>query len=247
VFGQAHVLPTIQKGDIAIGLEPVAGGLGGPTYLTTVPDDTLNRQFDVDQVGLLRVIQNGALLSTPALDIRSLMLGSGFNPSNANEERGLLGAAFHPGFNNPSSPGFHTLYTYESVGLAGTPTFPVPFDPSMGGTNRYQNVISEWKMSATNPNLVDPSSRRDVLGIGKDASNHNGGTIAFGPDGHLYLGTGDGGNANDRGPGHIEATGGNAQNRSGALGKMLRIDRSQRTPAFSAPTVSTASQATTRL
>src|SRR5439155_9278086 len=83
VFGQAHVLPTIQKGDIAIGLEPVAGGLGGPTYLTTVPDDTLNRQFDVDQVGLLRVIQNGALLSTPALDIRSLMLGSGLNPSNA--------------------------------------------------------------------------------------------------------------------------------------------------------------------
>ena len=82
VFGQAHVLPTIQKGDIAIGLEPVAGGLGGPTYLTTVPDDTLNRQFVVDQVGLLRVIQNGALLSTPALDIRTIVSRSGFDPGN---------------------------------------------------------------------------------------------------------------------------------------------------------------------
>src|SRR5438552_2634612 len=91
VLAQQHVLPTIQKGDIAIGLEPVARGLGGPTYLTTIPDDTLNRQFVVDQVGLLRVIQNGALLSTPALDIRTIVSRSGFDPGNANEERGFLG------------------------------------------------------------------------------------------------------------------------------------------------------------
>jgi glucose/arabinose dehydrogenase len=220
----AQVLPPVPRGDIAISLQPVATGLGGPTYLTTVPGDTTNRQFVVDQVGLLRVIQNGTLLPTPALDIRAVVTGSGFNPGNANEERGFLGAAFHPGFNNPASPGFRTLYTYESTALAGTPTFPVPVDPAMGGTNRYQNVISEWKISASNPNVVDPNSRRDLFGIGKDASNHNGGTIAFGPDGHLYLATGDGGNANDRGAGHIEATGGNAQNRTVALGKMLRID-----------------------
>jgi hypothetical protein len=85
------------------------------------------------------------------------------------------------------------------------------------------NLISEWKMSATNPNLVDPASRRELISFGKNAGNHNGGTIAFGPDGYLYLATGDGGNANDVGASHIEP-GGNAQNLTTALGKMLRID-----------------------
>lgn len=78
-------------------------------------------------------------------------------------------------------------------------------------------------MSAADPNVVDPASRREVMSFGKNATNHNGGTIAFGPDGYLYLGTGDGGNANDVGPSHLEP-GGNAQNLSVALGKMLRID-----------------------
>jgi glucose/arabinose dehydrogenase len=85
------------------------------------------------------------------------------------------------------------------------------------------NVINEWKMSATDANLVDPASRRQVISFGKNAGNHNGGTIAFGPDGYLYLATGDGGNANDVGPSHVEP-GGNAQNLGVALGKMLRLD-----------------------
>jgi len=87
----------------------------------------------------------------------------------------------------------------------------------------YKNVINEFKMSATDPNVVDPNSRREIISFGKNASNHNGGTITFGPDGYLYLGTGDGGNANDVGPSHIEP-GGNAQNLTTPLGKMLRID-----------------------
>src|SRR5207245_7722551 len=167
-----------------------------------------------------------------AIHIRTIGSGSGFDPGNANEERRFLGVAFHPGFNNPASPGFHTLYTYESTALAGSPTFPVPVDPTMGGTNRYQNVISEWKMSATNANVVDPTTRRDVLSIGKDATNHNGGTIAFGPEGNLYLGTGDGGNANDRAAGNTEAPGGKPQTRSEALGKMLRTHPYSPTPAI---------------
>jgi glucose/arabinose dehydrogenase len=84
-------------------------------------------------------------------------------------------------------------------------------------------VISEWKVSAADANVVDPTSRRELISFGKNAGNHNGGTIAFGPDGFLYLATGDGGNANDDGPGHIEP-GGNAQNLTTPLGKMLRID-----------------------
>ena len=107
----------------------------------------------------------------------------------------------------------------------GTPTFPVPVDPTQGGTNRYMNVVSEYKMTTPTSNIIDPASRRVVFSIGKDQGNHNGGTIAFGPDGYLYLATGDGGGANDDGPSHVEPTG-NAQVITGGnvLGKMLRID-----------------------
>jgi glucose/arabinose dehydrogenase len=72
-------------------------------------------------------------------------------------------------------------------------------------------------------NVVDPGSQREIVSFGKNAANHNGGTIAFGNDGYLYLGLGDGGNANDVGPSHLEP-GGNAQNLSTPLGKIIRID-----------------------
>jgi glucose/arabinose dehydrogenase len=140
------------------------------------------------------------------------------NPASANDERGLLGLAFHPDFNNSSSPGFRTLYTYTSEAIGAGATYPAP----NGATNNYKNIISEWKVSAADPNVIDPASRREIISFGKTAGNHNGGTIAFGPDNYLYLGTGDGGDANDSGPSHLP--GGNAQNLTVALGKMLRID-----------------------
>jgi glucose/arabinose dehydrogenase len=86
-------------------------------------------------------------------------------------------------------------------------------------------VVSEYKVSATAPNVIDPATRRVVFTIGKNAGNHNGGTVAFGPDNYLYLATGDGGNANDDGPAHREPMG-NAQviTEGNVLGKMLRID-----------------------
>jgi glucose/arabinose dehydrogenase len=89
----------------------------------------------------------------------------------------------------------------------------------------YVNVISEYKMTTPTSNVIDPASRRVVLTIGKDQGNHNGGTIAFGPDGYLYLATGDGGGSNDRGRAHREPNG-NAQviTEGNVLGKMLRID-----------------------
>lgn len=193
--------------------------MSAPDYAISAPGDT-DRLFVVEQNGLLRVIQNGSLLPAPALDLKS-RVSPPLNAANANDERGFLGLAFNPGFNNPNSPGYRTLYTYTSEAIAPgiSPTYPAP----NGATQNYRNVITEWKMSAASPNVIDPASRREIISFGKNAGNHNGGTIAFGPDGYLYLGTGDGGNANDVGASHIEP-GGNAQNLSAPLGKMLRID-----------------------
>jgi glucose/arabinose dehydrogenase len=212
-------LPSIPKGDIALTLQPTATGLAAPDYAISPPGDP-NRLFVVEQNGLLRIIQNGTLLPGSALDISSRVQPP-LVSSNANDERGFLGLAFSPDFNHPGTLGFHTLYTYNSE-LIPTGTNPTYLAPA-GATQNYKNVINEWKMSATDPNVVDPTSRREVISFGKNASNHNGGTLAFGPDGYLYLGTGDGGNANDVGPSHLEP-GGNAQNLTVALGKMLRID-----------------------
>jgi glucose/arabinose dehydrogenase len=218
-WSQVGPLPDIQHGTIAVELDPIATGLGAPDYGISPPGDT-SRLFVIEQKGLLLVIENGNLLATPALDIQS-RVSPPLNPANANDERGFLGLAFHPGFATPGSAGFATLYTFHSELIgAGTPvTYPAP----NGAVQNYKNVVAEWKMSAVDPNIVDPASRREVLSLGKNAGNHNGGTIAFGPDGYLYFAPGDGGNANDAGPSHIEP-GGNAQNLTTPLGKMLRFD-----------------------
>jgi glucose/arabinose dehydrogenase len=228
---QLNPLPDIQKGTIAVRLEAVATGMSAPLYGISPQDDT-SRLFVLEQNGLVRVLQNGVLLPGAALDlgprVQQAPVGTGpLNPGNANDERGLLGLAFHPGFSNPNSPGFRTLYTYTSEATASNPvTFPVPNEPTDPGMNNYVNVVSEYKMTTPTSNIIDPASRRVVFTIGKNAGNHNGGTIAFGPlDNYLYLATGDGGNANDDGPAHREPNG-NAQviTEGNVLGKVLRID-----------------------
>jgi glucose/arabinose dehydrogenase len=213
-----HILPAITKGSIAVRLEAVATGMAAPDYGISPPGDA-SRLFVVEQNGLLRIIQNGSLLPGSALDMQS-RVSPPFNSANANDERGFLGLAFHPGYNSAASPGFRTLYTYasEAIPAGSSSTYPAP-----GPTQNFKLVINEWKMSAGDSNVVDPLSRREIISFGKNAGNHNGGTIAFGPDGYLYLALGDGGNANDVGASHIEP-GGNAQNLTTPLGKMLRID-----------------------
>ncbi len=211
-----QLLPPIPRGEIAIGLEPIATGLGAPNWLTTAGDGT-NRLFVVEQAGTIRVIENGLLLPQPFLDISSRLMNSGFNPGNPNDERGFLGLAFHPGFANPTSPGFGKFYTYTSESAAGgTPDFPVPFG---GGTNHH-SVIAEWQVNA---GVVDPTSRREILRIGQPQANHNGGALVFGPDGFLYISLGDGGGANDVGAGH-NPTIGNGQDITNILGDIVRID-----------------------
>jgi glucose/arabinose dehydrogenase len=174
----------------------------------------------VEQKGTLLIIENDSLLPTPALDMQSV-LSTSFNPGNANDERGLLGLAFHPNFNNVNAPGFGTLYTYSTQPIPdGTsPTYIAP----NGATQNFKTVVNEWKTSDSDPNVVDPASMREVISFGQNANNHNGGTIAFGPDGYLYLALGDGGNANDLGASHILPEG-NGQNLTTPLGKMLRFD-----------------------
>ena len=214
-----HILPAITMGDIAVQLQPVATGLSAPLYGINPPGDS-SRLFVLEQNGLVLILENGSLLPAPALDMQSLVQPP-LNAGNANDERGLLGLAFHPGFFDTGSPGFGKLYTYSSQPIPdGTsPTYIAP----NGATQNYKNVISEWTISASDANVIDPSSEREIISFGKNAGNHNGGTIAFGPDGYLYLATGDGGNANDVGASHIEP-GGNSQNLTTPLGKMLRID-----------------------
>ncbi len=213
----ARYLAPITNGNINLLLVPVATNLGAPDYAISPPGDT-NRLFVVEQGGLLRIIQNGILLPGAALNI-SNRVSPPLVQTSANDERGLLGLAFHPGFNNPASPGYRTLYTYNSEVLGTGPTYSAP----NGATQTYRNVVNEWKITSTNASVVDPNSRREIISFGKNASNHNGGTCTFGPDGYMYLALGDGGDANDVGASHI-VPGGNAQNLSTPLGKMLRFD-----------------------
>jgi glucose/arabinose dehydrogenase len=218
---QQNLLPgAIQPGSINIQLKTIASGLTAPVFATSAPGDP-NDLFVVDQTGKIDVIHNGILQPTPLLDLTSLE--SAIPLKTGYDERGALGLAFSPGFADPTSSGFHTLYTYESE-AAGTAT--ADFGPASGtltGAIDHQNVLTQWKVEAGNPNVVDTTTQRDLLREDHPALNHNGGTIAFGPDGDLYLAIGDGGTANDSGNGHIVSTG-NAQSLSVIMGKVLRID-----------------------
>jgi hypothetical protein len=229
---QVGPLPEIPRGDVALHLRPIVTGIGAPDYGISPPGD-MSRLFVVEQKGLLLVVQDGVLLPTPALDVQS-RVSPPLNPASPNDERGLLGLAFSPGFDDPNHVGYRTLYTYsgEPIPPGTSPTYPAP----NGAVQNYKLVVNEYRMSASDPNLVDPATRREVVSFGKNAGNHNGGTLAFGPDGYLYLAVGDGGNANDVGPSHIEP-GGNAQNLGTPLGKMLRFDPNHpsRTPQSGDP------------
>jgi glucose/arabinose dehydrogenase len=83
-------------------------------------------------------------------------------------------------------------------------------------------VVAEWRIDPENPDTVLSASRREILRLDQPQFNHNGGDMAFGPDGYLYIAVGDGGNADDEGEGH-DALYGNGQNLNTVLGKILRI------------------------
>jgi glucose/arabinose dehydrogenase len=176
----------------SIVLTPVVNGLNNPVDLQQ-PNDNSSRLFVVEQPGDIRVISNGAVLATPFLDIRSQVTFGG--------EMGLLGMAFHPEF-------------------AQNHLFYVHYDRTVAG--KRQSVIAEYHVSASDANRADPASERILLTVDQPYNNHKGGQLAFGPDGFLYIGLGDGGSEGD--------PLGNGQNKNTLLGKVLRIDVNSTSP-----------------
>jgi glucose/arabinose dehydrogenase len=209
------LLPRVGKGPVRIELQTVLTGITSPMQWLSANDGT-GRMFLVEQTGKIKIFNNGALNATPFLDVTSRLVALSANY----DERGLLSIAFHPGFTNPSSPGYRKIYTYTSEPVAGAADFTVP----IVGAFNHQAVVAEWQVSAGNLDVIDPATRREVMRIDEPQSNHNGCTLAFRPsDKYLYISLGDGGAANDAGAGHNPTTG-NGQDLTTVLGKILRID-----------------------
>ncbi len=173
----------------------VANGLSSPVHVTA-PVGDVNRLFIVERDGVLKTLDLNTNQVSTFLDIRNQVFSSG--------EEGLLGLAFHPQFATN-----RRLYVYH------TTEYTQDADRAL--------VLEEYLANAQ-LTAADPATARTVLRIADPQDNHNGGWIAFGPDGFLYVAIGDGGNANDDGPGHTPDTG-NAQDvTDNLLGKILRIN-----------------------
>lgn len=178
----------------------ITSGLSSPLHLTNA-NDGRRRIFIVQQRGIIKVVQPGSTVPTDYLNISTIVSSSG-------SERGLLGLAFHPQF--AANRRFFVYYTRQSDGAI---------------------EIAEYLQSETDPNdAVDAAVRVIITIPHSDNSNHNGGTIAFGADGFLYAGIGDGGGAND--------IPNNAQDINTLLGKFIRLDINTpvgQNPAYNIP------------
>lgn len=215
----------IPSGAIHLKLETLATGLVAPNWGINAPG-VANRLFVVDQTGQLWSINTANGAKTVFLDVSSLLVPLGIFGPGSYDERGFLGVAFHPDYQNNG-----LLYTFTSQPVKGTADFST-MPPST--TPDCQTVIAEWHVNnPTDPNSVaDPNSARELLRIDKPQFNHNAGAMNFGPDGKLYIALGDGGGADDKdlgpfiGPPIIgHGCTGNGQNLAAALGKILRIDQ----------------------
>ena len=150
--------------------------------------DGSDRLFVVEQAGVIQVFAND-----PSVAAASVFLDIEDRVDDREKEEGFLGLAFHPGFANNGF--FYIDYT---------------------ASNPSRTVIARYRVDPNDPNRADHDSEVIVLETGQPAGNHNGGQIAFGPDGFLYIALGDGGGRGDRF--------GNGQNPSTLLGSILRID-----------------------
>ena len=163
--------------------------------MTHAGDDS-DRLFVVEKGGTVRILQDGASLPAPFLDITDRVGNYG--------EAGLLGLAFPPDY--ASTGYFYVSYNHRDPNLVPVP----PGEPNDG----YDTVIARFQVTG-DPNRADPASEARVLLRNQPYANHNGGLIAFGPDGYLYIGLGDGGSGGDP----LNS----GQRTDTILGKLLRI------------------------
>jgi glucose/arabinose dehydrogenase len=172
-----------------IQLQLVAGGFQRPVFIGNASDGS-GRLFVLEQGGLIRILHtDGSLEPTPFLDISDRVRSPADGGGN---EQGLLGLAFPPDYTDKGH--FYVYYTNQDG----------------------NNMVARFHLTG-NPDMADPASEEQILLLEHPGQeNHNGGQLAFGADGYLYIGTGDGGGGGDP---H-----GNAQNPASLLGKILRID-----------------------
>jgi glucose/arabinose dehydrogenase len=185
------VLPLVMRPtpvDAQLSVQEVASGLVAPLAFVQMPSDPAVQAI-VEQVGRVRLLRNGVLQPDAYLDLSGVVSAGG--------ERGLLGLAFSP---NYARDGRVFVNFTDLNGNTVLARFTCTVDLLHANPNTRKDFI--WPDGL--PYIVQP------------ASNHNGGHMAFGPDGYLYVGLGDGGGSND--PYH------NAQDPLSPLGKMLRMN-----------------------
>jgi hypothetical protein len=176
------------------------------------PDDGRGRRLISTQQGVIWVWDgpSDTILPTPFLDLRDDVGGPVSNNAN---ERGLLALAVDPNYATTGE-----LYVFYTAAGSGT-------------IEAGDIVVARYQRSAGNPDLGNPASATVILVINHPATNHNGGWLAFGPDGFLYISTGDGGGSCD---GNVGASG-DGQNPATLAGKMLRLDVRNIDPGAGAP------------
>lgn len=214
-----------QISAMAYQLELLVDELSSPIEFVQ-PDPGEIRYFVAEQSGIVHIVADGVRHSDPLMDLRPNMikLEEGF------EERGLLGFALHPQFSNNGR-----LYVSYSAPLASSaPT----------GWN-YTRIISEFTLDRENPDRVDMSTERVLIALDWPSRKHNGGALSFGPDGHLYIGIGDGGGAHGVGKKVIWSAfevpenqlywDRLAQDVTSLFGSILRIDVEKGFPKYGSP------------
>ncbi len=181
-----------------IALGPGIIGFEAPVYVTHAGDGS-GRLYVVEQSGRIRVVEGGQIRGTPLLDIRARVDYFG--------EKGLLGLTFPPG----PGPKDHFYVNYT-------------------GRREGGQLVTRISRFAMDPDtqLADPDSEEILLTFDQPYPNHNGGHLAFGPDGYLYIASGDGGSAGDP----LDQ----AQDLGSLLGKILRIHvEGTTTPTYTVP------------
>ena len=199
----------IPTGAVNIQLATIAGDFNAPVSAVRAPGIN-GSLFVVEQTGRIFRVD----LDTGAKTLFHDVSGSLVNINPNYDERGLLGLAFHPDYANNG-----LFYTYQSEPRRAFEDGEVDF--STTSSPNHRSMIVEYKAS-------DPScnsfirEQKNLMIIDQPQSNHNGGDLAFGPDGYLYIALGDGGGADDRGQGH--GPNGTGRDNTNPLGAILRID-----------------------